>query len=116
MTEPTIAFAAAPHDEPGLEVRINFGVFAGRQATPAEIDRLAERLLGDLDSVTIVAEERNQISPAVEASVEQVCIELASDQLPPPGVQREELQTRLVWHANAWARECIADRHHDPAD
>jgi len=23
------------HDEPGIEIRVNFGVFAGRHATPA---------------------------------------------------------------------------------
>jgi hypothetical protein len=36
-------------EEPGFEVRVNFGVFAGRHATPAEIDELAAALK---DSVT----------------------------------------------------------------
>ena len=32
--EPAIAFRVSTHDEPALEVRVNFGVFAGRYATP----------------------------------------------------------------------------------
>ena len=33
--EPSIAFAVRRHEDPGLEIRVNFGVFAGRAATPA---------------------------------------------------------------------------------
>src|SRR5262249_39770561 len=40
--EPTMAFAAERDDPPAIEVRVNFGVYAGRKATNAEIDRLAE--------------------------------------------------------------------------
>ena len=47
MTEPSIAFRVHEHDGPALEVRVNFGVFAGRNATQAEIDDLA-RLLNDV--------------------------------------------------------------------
>ncbi|MDX6504029.1 MAG: hypothetical protein QOE29_1154, partial [Gaiellaceae bacterium] len=57
MTEAEIAFLAEPTESP-LEVRINFGIFAGRQATPAEIDDLARTLLPLLDQVTIVSEQR----------------------------------------------------------
>ena len=37
---PTLAFAVHEHAPPALEVRVNFGMFAGREATPAEIDDL----------------------------------------------------------------------------
>ena len=40
-----IAFATRTFEPPGLEIRVNFGVFAGREATPAEIDELAVHLL-----------------------------------------------------------------------
>jgi len=36
LDEPAISLQVRQHEEPGIEVRINFGVFAGRHATPAE--------------------------------------------------------------------------------
>ena len=39
MTDLTLAFPVQHHDLPAIEVRVNFGMFAGRGATPAEIDR-----------------------------------------------------------------------------
>ena len=49
------------HNEGSPELRINFGVFAGRSATPAEIDELARLLLPELGDVTIVAEDRREL-------------------------------------------------------
>jgi hypothetical protein len=113
--EPTIAFVVEPRDEPALEIRVNFGVFAGRRATPAEIARLAERLLGTLESVTVVAEERHQVGKDVEASVHQVRIELTGDQLPTDPLERLTLEGQVLAHAEEWAQACIADRNVEPA-
>ena len=44
-------------DEDG-DIRVNFGMFAGREATKAEIDDLARALLEEVDAITIVAEQR----------------------------------------------------------
>ena len=55
----------------------NFGIFAGRAVTSAEIDRLAQWLLDEVDAVTIVSEERHEIGKAAEASTHQVRIEVA---------------------------------------
>jgi len=116
LEEPSIAFAVAAHEGPGLEVRVNFGVFAGRQATPAEIDRLGERLLGELESVTVIAEERHEFGRGVEVSLHQVRIELDIESLPPPGLQRDALRERVLAHAEAWAAACFAERHTDVTD
>ncbi len=113
--EPTIAFVVERRDQPVLEIRVNFGVFAGRQATPAEIDRLADRLLGVLASVTIVAEERHQVGRGAEASVHQVRIELAEDELPADPAGRAALGEQLLAHAEDWTRACIAERNVEPA-
>ena len=59
MDEPSIAFRLREHEEPGLEVRVNFGVYAGRHATPAEIDDLAHLLRDVVPTFAIVAEERH---------------------------------------------------------
>jgi hypothetical protein len=105
--EPEIAFVTKMHEPPGLEIRVNFGVFAGRQATPAEIDELARELLPDVGEVSIVAEERHEISERVEASLHQVRIEVSDENIASGG----DLETRLLGIARRWAEACIAERH-----
>jgi hypothetical protein len=114
--EPTIAFAVLRHDQPAIEIRVNFGIFAGREVTPAEIDDLAEWLLDDAEAVTIVAEERHEIGDLAEASVHQVRIELTADRVPGDALERKQLEDRLVERADHWARQCIAARHGETPD
>jgi hypothetical protein len=109
--EPQLAFVVREVEPPGLEVRVNFGIFAGRAATPAEIDELAETLLRKVAEVSIVAEERHEIGPATEASLNQVRIEVSPEQLPEDEHELDMLCGRLVEAAEAWARSCIAERH-----
>jgi hypothetical protein len=109
-TQPAVAFAVYEHEPPGLEVRVNFGVFAGRDATPAEIDDLAEQVLAKVESVSIVAEERHEIDMQSEASVHQVRIEVAPESLPKSRTDREQLAGRLIETAERWADACISDR------
>jgi hypothetical protein len=109
-----IAFVVPAHERPALELRVNFGVFAGRQATAAEIDRLGARLLTEVESVTIVAEERYEIGADVEASVGLVRVELSPGQLPEYSDERLELEQRLVAHADEWATECVEERRNEP--
>jgi hypothetical protein len=116
QTEPDIAFAVDEQTSPGLEIRVNFGVFAGRAATPAEIDRLAEWLLDEVGEVSIIAEERHEIAGRVEASVHQVRVEVADDSVPDDRTEREALERALVARADHWARTCIAERHADVAE
>jgi hypothetical protein len=109
----TIAFAVHEHEPPALEVRVNFGIFAGREATPAEIDELATQLLEKVGSVSIVSEERHEIDTHSEAAVHQVRIEVGADSLPEERRSREELAGRVIETAERWAGDCIADRHVD---
>jgi hypothetical protein len=109
--EPELAFCVRDVEPPGVEVRVNFGVFAGRGATPAEIDDLAAALLPKVGDVSIVAEQRHEIGPEAEASLNQVRIEVAPDQLPEDEHELDMLCGRLVEAADSWARGCIADRH-----
>ena len=86
-------------DERG-DVRVNFGMFAGRDATQAEIDDLAKTLLNELESVTIVAEQTTIADRDMEASVHQIRIDLDGTDPQVP-----------LRAAVAWAEACIADRH-----
>jgi hypothetical protein len=109
----TLAFAVHEHQTPALEVRVNFGMFAGRDATAAEIDDLAAQLLEKVGSVSIVSEERHEIDNHSEAAIHQVRIEVDSDSLPEDRIRREELAGRLIETAERWAGACIANRHVD---
>ncbi|HEX3807254.1 MAG TPA: hypothetical protein VHV52_10785 [Gaiellaceae bacterium] len=109
-----MAFAVHRHDPPAIEVRINFGVFAGREATLAEIDRLAEWLLDEVGEVSIISEERHEIDAQVEASVHQVRIEVGAEGL--DGRSLEDLERRILERAEHWARVCVAERHAEIAD
>lgn len=82
------------------DIRVNFGVFAGREATQAEIDDLARLLLEQIPSVTIVAEQRTLADRDMEASVHQIVVELDG------GAPDEPLRL-----AEQWAEACIAERH-----
>ena len=112
MTDPALAFVVPPHGSPSIEVLVNFGVFAGRAATPAEIDRLASWLLDEVGEVSIIAEERHEIDARGEASVHQVRIEVNGD----GRSGRIELEQRIVERAEHWARSCVAERHAEVAD
>jgi hypothetical protein len=109
MDDPTMAFVADNRDSPALEVRVNFGVFAGRAATPAEIDRLAEWLLDEVGEVSIISEERHEIDGHGEASIHQVRIELDEH-------DGAETAQRIVERAQHWMRLCVADRHAEVTD
>ena len=91
MTE--LVFAA------GNDVRVNFGVFAGRNATQAEIDDLARALRDEASTFTIVAEERHEFGGDVEAAVRQIVIEI------PDGDEE-----RILGIAERWAKDCIHAR------
>jgi hypothetical protein len=100
MTE--LVFRAAPPAAPGLEVRVNFGVFAGRNATQAEIDDLARALHDEVESFAILAEDRHEFGGVVEAAVRQIVIEIPED--------RDGLEQRVLEIADHWAHECIHTR------
>jgi hypothetical protein len=108
IDEPVISLLVRKHEEPGIEIRINFGVFAGRHATPAEIDELALALRDTLPSFAIVSEQRHEFADSVEASVHQVVVEVPQELL---DEEPELLAEQIVLAANGWALECIAARH-----
>jgi hypothetical protein len=106
--EPAISLLVREQEEPGIEVRVNFGVFAGRHVTPAEIDDLAASLRDLLPQFAIVAEDRHEFGSAVEAAVHQVVVEVPREHA---GEKPDVLAEAIVLAANGWALDCIASRH-----
>ena len=102
VIDPALVFVS---DTPrsGLEVRVNFGMLAGREATRAELDELAARLLPILGSVSVVAEQRHETDGRAEAELHQVRIDLGED----------DPVAEVAAVAQAWAAGCFASRHAD---
>jgi hypothetical protein len=107
IVDPAIAFRVPPHEGPALEVRVNFGVYAGRNATPAEIDDLARSLRSQVSRFAILAEERHQFGDDMEAALHQVVIEVEHQDA--AGLS-DEICEQIVATANRWAAACIASR------
>jgi hypothetical protein len=115
QVENAIAFAV--EQEPaGLEVRINFGVFAGRDATSAELEELGKLLVSEAGEISIVGEERHEMSEDAGVVLRQVRVSVAPDNVPGDLAERRKFCERLVTLAEIWARRCISERHAELTD
>ena len=112
QVENAIAFAA-DQEPSGLEIRVNFGVFAGRDATTAELEELGKLLVPEAGEVSIVAEQRHEMSEEMEVILHQVRVTLPPEALPETREERRALSEKLVGLAEIWARACINERHAD---
>jgi hypothetical protein len=110
QVEETIAFAV--EQEPaGIEIRVNFGVFAGRDATTAELEELGRLLVPEAGEVSIVGEERHDVTEDVEVVVHQVRVAVPPESVPVDASERKAFCERLVTLAEIWARQCFNERH-----
>lgn len=100
----TIAFVRSASGR-DTEIVVNFGLLCGREATLAEVDRLAGQLCEVLPEVRVHAVRTHDVARGSEAVVHQVVVEGG-----PAGVDAEELRTI----SEAWARDCAADRSLEP--
>ena len=112
QVENAIAFAA--EQEPsGLEIRVNFGIFAGRDATAAELEELGKLVVPEAGEVSIVSEQRHEMSDSGEVVLHQVRMAIQEDRVPEDRTGRSDFTERLVTLAEIWARQCIHERHAD---
>jgi hypothetical protein len=112
QVENVIAFAAG-RENTGLEIRVNFGVFAGRDATPAELEDLGKLLVPEAGSASIVGEQRHEMSDGAEVVLHQVRVAIPPALTPADPAERQALCGRLVGLCEIWARRCIHERHAD---
>lgn len=115
QVEQAIAFVV--EQEPsGLEIRVNFGVFAGRDATTAELEELGQLLVPEAGEVSIVGEERHEVAEEVEVVLHQVRIAISPERVPDDPAERKAFCQRLVTLAEIWTRRCIEARHAEITD
>jgi hypothetical protein len=115
QVENVIAFATE-EDPAGLEIRVNFGVFAGRDATSAELEELGKLLVPEAGEVSIVGEQRHEISEDAELLLHQVRVSVSHENVPDDPEERKEFRERLVTLAEIWARQCINQRSSEISD
>jgi hypothetical protein len=108
-----LTFIPEPRETSELEIRVNFGMFANRDATNAEIDDLARDLLGVLRRVSIVSLRRHEVDGDVEAAIHQVKVEASSTDAREPS---DDLEATLLELVDAWARRAIEHRHVELAE
>lgn len=102
----TIAFVRS--DAVGaIEIVVNFGPLTGREATLAENDRLARRLLAIADHVRVHAVRTHDMSDETETIVHQVVVEAEAGQ-DEAGALRDACE--------AWAVECAEERSLEPLE
>jgi len=104
--ELTTAFVRSETDG-ALEIVVNFGPLSGREATLAEVDRLARRLLATLDDVRVHAIRTHDVNEWSETIIHQVLVEAAA-----PGAAAAALRDTC----ETWAAECAAERSVEPLD
>lgn len=99
----TVAFVR-PSSDRGNEIVVNFGLLSGREATIAEVDRLARRLCALTGEVRVHAVRTHDVSAGSESVVHQVVAEA------PDGLDPEALRAIC----EDWAKDCAADRTLEP--
>ena len=104
--DPTIAFLRSQADG-AIEIVVNFGPLAGREATQAEVDRLARRLLTAATHVQAHAVRTHDMSTESETIVHQVVVEARAPASEAAGMR--DL-------CEAWAAECAAERSLKPLE
>lgn len=105
-----VAFLSEPHAPAEIEIRVNFGMFAGRDVTLAEIDDLGRLLHAELAAVAIVELRRHELADGHEAVAHQVKVE-ANLRDARDASSRDELAARLLAITTDWAQACISFRH-----
>ena len=108
LDEPAISLLVREHEEPGIEVRVNFGVFAGGTRRPPR----STSSRGSRRPRAVVRDRRRRSGTSSRTP----------SRLSAPGRRRgtagarrrrsaDVLAEQIVLAANGWALECIASRH-----
>lgn len=90
-----------------LEFNVNFGIFAGREVSRREIERLGEALLPMVAGVSIAAEHRYELGERSAVALHQVRVEIGHDGLPAEERDIEHLRSRIAQTLDEWLEQCL---------
>lgn len=104
--EPVITWETRP--TPALEFTVNFGVFAGREVSRRELERLSHALLPLIASVSISEEHRYEVGTDAAVAVHLVRVEVPNESLPGDG-DVEALRQQLADTIKGWLDDCLTN-------
>jgi hypothetical protein len=105
--EPAAVITWGTRPPAAFEFNVNFGIFAGREVSRREIERLGEALLPMVDGVSIAAEHRYELGSHSAVALHQVHVEVGRDALPADERDVEQLRARIARALEEWLDECL---------
>ena len=101
--------AAYVSQESPLELTVSFGIFAGREASRDDVDRLGEALLALVSGFSLFAGRRYELARgAAEVAAYEVKIGFPTFIVPTGSAEHEALLEKLLETVGLWARDCAA--------
>lgn len=107
VAEPEAVITWGTRPPAALEFSVNFGIFAGREVSRREVERLGEVLLPMLDGVSISSEHRYELGDHSTVALHQVRIEVGPEALPSEESDIERLRSRIAEEIGSWLESCL---------
>lgn len=107
VAEPEAVITWGTRPPAALEFSVNFGIFAGREVSRREVERLGEVLLAMLDGVAISSEHRYELGDHSTVALHQVRIEVGPEALPSEEADIERLRSRIAEEIGDWLESCL---------
>ena len=107
MNEPEAVITWETRPARALEFTVNFGIFAGREASRRELERLAHVLLPIVPRLSIAAEQRFEIGIDASVALHQVHVEVENDAIPVDEPDIEALRRKLAATIEEWLEACM---------
>jgi hypothetical protein len=105
--EPEVVISWDTSPAVAMSFLVNFGVFAGRDVSPLELERLGSALLGIVDGVTLVSEHRRELTAGSSIDLHQLRVAIDRDILPPDEPDIEALRARIAALLESWVHSCL---------
>lgn len=108
VAEPEAVITWGTRPPAALEFSVNFGIFAGREVSRREVERLGEVLLPMLEGVSISSEHRYELGNHSTVALHQVRIEVGPEALPSEEADIERLRSRIAQEIGDWLELCLS--------
>jgi len=105
--EPVISWDTSP--AVAMTFLVNFGIFAGRNVSRLELERLGHQLLHVVEGVTVVSEHRLEFVEGSSIDLHQVRVAIDRAVLPADEPDIEALRARIAGLVADWVRSCLTE-------
>lgn len=107
QAEPEAVITWGTRPRAALDFNVNFGIFAGREVSRREIERLGETLLPMVEGVSISAEHRYELGEHSTVTLHQVHVEVGPEAFPRDEGDVEQLRARIAQALQDWLDDCL---------